>query len=355
MNHISHVRKGEELDTGSLIPFLSDIINGDIEHLEILQFSGGYSNLTYLLKINNHHQMVLRKPPKGANIKSGHDMSREYKILSALFPHEIRVPRPVCFCDNQDILGSDFYMMEYVDGWILRADIKPSDYPAPENMHAIFEVFTDQFAALHKVNYADYGLEDLGMAENYPERQITGWTKRYLNAKTDDLKSIDNLMQWLNSHIPIASGAALIHNDFKYDNLILDRNTNDIRAILDWEMSTIGDPLMDLGSSLGYWINEHDPDWIQNIKMSPTTIPGNQTREGLLHSYSVKSGLDPGNGVFYYAYGMLKLAVIAQQIYARYKSGHTTNPKFSGLNQVVDACGIMAMQAIYKKKIDHLF
>ncbi len=355
MGETSKVREGEELNIDNLVPYLSVIIGTAIECLEILQFSGGYSNLTYLLKINDLQYLVLRKPPKGVNIKAGHDMSREYNILTALYPSEIRVPKTVHFCNNHDILGSDFYLMEYVDGWILRAEISPANYPSPGDMSTIFNVFTDQFTSLHNIKYKQYGLGELGMAENYPTRQITGWTKRYLNAKTDDIFSIKNLIQWLNDHIPLTSGSTLIHNDFKYDNLILDRKTNDIRAILDWEMSTIGDPLMDLGSSLGYWINEDDPDWIQSIKLSPTTLPGNASREGLLQSYSLKSGRDPGNGVFYYAYGMLKLAVIAQQIYARFASGQTTNPKFAGLLKVVDACGVMAMQAIHKKKIDKLF
>ena len=120
-------------------------------------------------------------------------------------------------------------------------------------------------------------------------------------------------------------------------------------------MSTVGDPLMDLGSSLGYWVNIDDPEWLQNIKLSPTTIPGNPSREEFLHQYATASGKDPGNSVFYYAYGMLKLAVIAQQIYKRYVTGQTTNPKFAALKMVVEACGVMGMQAIHRKKIDQLF
>jgi aminoglycoside phosphotransferase (APT) family kinase protein len=355
MSSLTHSRAGEELDKERLLPLLVDIIKNKIDNLDILQFSGGYSNLTYLLTINNHHQLVLRRPPLGAKIKAGHDMAREYNILKALFPNHIKVPKPIYFCDDNDILGADFYIMEYVDGWILRSDIKPENHPNPARMRSIFEVFTDQFVALHQVNFTALGLGDISTAANYPERQISGWTKRYQNAKTDEVTSVDKLILWLQGNVPLSSGAALIHNDFKYDNLILDRNTDDIRAILDWEMSTIGDPLMDLGSSLAYWINDDDPPWIQAIKLSPTTIPGNPSREGLLQAYALKSGSDPGDGVFYYAYGMIKLAVIAQQIYARYKSGHTTNPKFAGLNKVVDACAIMALQAIHHKKIDHLF
>ncbi len=349
------IRKGEELDISKLIDFLKEELGIHIDSITASQFPGGYSNLTYLLVINDNIKWVLRKPPKGANIKSGHDMSREYKILKALYPYYSKVPKPVHFCKNNDILGAEFYLMEKVDGWILRSDVPQKTIPSPIAMKHIFDVFTDTFVEVHQIDYLLAGLEELGNPDNYPERQISGWSKRYYLSKTDDISSVENLIRWLESHIPITSGAALIHNDFKYDNLILHENNNEVKAILDWEMSTIGDPLMDLGSSLGYWVNADDPDWLQSIKLSPTTFPGNPTREGLLQTYALKSGKDPGDGVFYYAYGILKLAVIAQQIYTRYKAGHTNNPKFSGLLKVVEACGTMGMQAIGKKRIDNLF
>jgi len=355
MNETIEIRKGEELNINGLIHILKEELDIQVDSLNVSQFPGGYSNLTYLLIINDHIKWVLRKPPKGANIKSGHDMSREYKILKALHPYYSKVPKPLHFCKNMDILGTEFYLMEKVDGWILRSDISKETIPSPKSMKHIFNVFADTFFELHQIEYRNVGLEDLGNPDNYPERQILGWSKRYYQSKTDDIDSVDDLIKWLSSHIPPLSGDALIHNDFKYDNLILNEGNHDVKAILDWEMSTIGDPLMDVGSSLGYWVNGDDPDWMQSIKLSPTTFPGNPTREGLLHTYALKSGKDPGNGVFYYAYGMLKLAVIAQQIYARYKAGHTSNPKFSGLNKVVEACSTMAIKAINKKRLDNLF
>ena len=222
-------------------------------------------------------------------------------------------------------------------------------------MSSIFQAFVDQFVTLHNTDYKKFGLESLTKEGNYIERQISGWSRRYYTAKTDEVTSVENLIKWLDAHMPSPSGQCLLHNDFKYDNFILDKKTSDIKAILDWEMSTIGDPLMDVGSSLGYWINQDDPEWIQSIKLSPTTILGNPSREELLHQYATLSGRDPGNGVFYFAYGMLKLAVIAQQIYARYKAGHSSNPKFAGLGMVVDACGTMGLQSIAHKRLDRLF
>jgi len=352
---ITNVRKGEELDIPKLSAYITEVSGTLIENPIIYQFSGGYSNLTYLIKTEDQ-QLVLRKPPKGANIKSGHDMSREFSVLSALYPEDIKVPKPMHFCDNHEIIGTDFYIMEYVEGTILRADIPSEKYPEPSKMKEIFDMFCTQFVHLHASDSKKFAFADKSDgSKTYPERQIYGWANRYENAKTDDIKSVEQLIAWLSAHIPLPSGHSIIHNDYKYDNIILDEKNMNIKAILDWEMSTVGDPLMDLGSSLGYWVNSNDPDWLQNIKLSPTTIPGNPSREEFLHHYASESGKDPGNGVFYYAYGMLKLAVIAQQIYKRYVTGQTTNPKFAALKMVVEACGIMGMQAIHHKKIDDLF
>ena len=355
MNDSQQVRKGEELDASKLVPYLAKATNTNIDEIRITQFAGGYSNITYLLTINDDTQWVLRKPPKGANIKSGHDMSREYKILTALKPSYTLVPQPIVFCSDEEIIGSDFYIMEKVEGWILRANILPADNPSSNDMRSIFNSFIENFVNLHNLDYRSVGLESLGNPDNYIERQINGWTKRYINAKTDDLKSVEQLYKWLVSHMPYVSKNSLIHNDYKYDNLILDPSDNSIKAVLDWEMSTLGDPLMDLGSSLAYWVNGDDPDWMIQMKMGATTLPGNPTREEVLHLYADKAKLDPGNGVFYFAYGMLKLAVIAQQIYYRYKSGHTNDARFAHLIKLVDTCGIMANQAIASKKLDRLF
>ena len=355
MNASIEIRRGDEIDEQALLTYLSNIQKVNIDSLKITQFPGGYSNLTYLLQINEDINWVLRKPPKGANIKSGNDMAREYKIITALKPIFGKVPSPILYYGDSEILGSEFYIMEKVDGWILRSEMSVNDLPSESDMKNIFAEFVDGFNLLHQFDYKNAGLSDLGRPENYIERQIDGWTQRYYKSKTDEIPSVEKLAKWLEAHQPIMSGAALIHNDFKYDNLILSTSNNSINAILDWEMSTLGDPLMDLGSSLGYWVNADDPDWLQKIKLSPTTLPGNPSREDLLQAYAIKSKLDPSNGVFYYAYGMLKLAVIAQQIYTRFKLGYTKDPRFAELIKVVNACGTMGLQAISAKRLDRLF
>lgn len=355
MNEATDIRRGDEIDETRLKEWLAPITGKSIEKIIIRQFAGGYSNLTYQIIINDDIKWVLRKPPKGANIKSGHDMAREYKIIKALYPEYTKVPRPVAYCEDSTIIGTEFYIMDNVDGWILRAHKKADSYPDKKIMHQIYTLFTENFVALHALDYTKCGLDTLGNPQQYPERQISGWTRRYEAAKTDEIRSVATLYKWLNENIPTLSRPSLIHNDYKYDNIIFDKEGKELIAILDWEMSTIGDPLMDLGSTLGYWVNHDDPDWLQEIGLSPTNMPDHPTRENLLHDYADKSGLDPGNGVFYYAYGMLKLAVIAQQIYARYKAGHTSDPRFAGLIKVVEMCGLMGTQAIQKQKLDHLF
>ncbi|MBC7885213.1 MAG: phosphotransferase family protein [Saprospiraceae bacterium] len=354
MGILSDLSKSGSTDQVALIKYLNAEAGIQIRTIQITPFSGGYSNLTYLLEINESVKWVLRMPPKGADIKSGHDMSREYKILNALYPLNQKVPKPVLYCSKTEVLGATFYIMEYVSGYILRSEMNEVN-PDEKTMRHIFQQFMDTFVDVHQLDYVKAGLGDLGIPDQYAERQISGWTKRYFHAKTDDIKSAEKMAAWLREHIPPASGTSLIHNDFKYDNLILDIGNSNVTTILDWEMSTIGDPLMDLGSSLGYWVNVDDPDWLLAIKLSPTTIPGNPSREGLLQEYAVKSGIDPGNGVFYYVYGLFKLAVIAQQIYARYVSGHTTDARFAGLNKVVDACATIGLQSISRKRLDGLF
>ncbi|MBK9737401.1 MAG: phosphotransferase family protein [Saprospiraceae bacterium] len=354
-NKAGQVRKGDDIDTDGLVQFLQTRVDFEIKHLEIRQYSGGYSNLTYQLTINEGICWVLRKPPGGLLIKSGHDMKREYKIISSLQHSFGKVPAPILFCENDEIIGTHFYVMSHIDGWILRSALDSSFLPSATAMGNIFDNFVSNFVDIHELDYKSIGLDDLGNPEQYPERQIDGWTKRYFHAKTDEISSVENLAKWLCNHIPLISRSSLIHNDYKYDNLILHPSSNDILAVLDWEMSTLGDPLMDLGSSLGYWVNRDDPDWLQAIQLSPSTLDGNPSREGLLHAYATKSGIDPGNGVFYYAYGMMKLAVIAQQIYTRYKRGQTNNPKFANLNKVVEACGAMGLRAIECKRLDGLY
>lgn len=349
------VRKGEELDISSLEKYLQQVLPEAEGPLVVEQFPRGFSNLTYLLRVGEL-QLVLRRPPFGANIKTAHDMSREHRILSRLSKRWAKAPKPMAYCEDESVIGAPFYIMERVEGVILRPTMPEAMMPDPRTMAGIADALVDTFVELHDIDFKAVGLGDLGKPEGYVERQITGWTKRYFNAKTEEVPELEKTAAWLADNLPSEQDTALIHNDFKYDNLVLDPDDwTRVIAVLDWEMATLGDPLMDLGTSIGYWINNSDPDIMRQFKLSPTTLPGNPTRADVVERYARKSGRDVSNIVFYYAYGMFKIAGIAQQIYYRYKKGYTQDPRFANLNFVVQMCGMTAWQAIQKQRIDDLF
>ena len=349
------VRKGEELDKVALKTYLSEHLPQYTGDLAISQFPGGASNLTYAVNIGDT-RLVLRRPPFGPKIKSAHDMSREYKLFSKLIHSYDKVPKALLFCEDESIIGREFYVMERVEGVILRSKMPKEMHPEPAVMSGIAHSLVETMVDLHKVDYEAAGLGDLGKPAGYNERQVSGWTKRYFNAKTDEVAEIEKVSTWLAENLLPESDSCLIHNDYKYDNVVLDsEDWTKIIAILDWEMCTLGDPLMDLGTSLCYWTNPNDPDWIKQIALSPTTLPGNPTRSEIAEIYAKASGRDLSNIVYYYVFGLFKIAVVVQQIYKRYKTGHSNNPKFANMNHAVKGLSVMAWQAIQKNRIENLF
>lgn len=346
-------RQGEELDTMRLADYLSQHIKGMTGLLDIHQFPSGFSNLTYMLTANVHGERieyVLRRPPVGANIKSAHDMEREYKVLHALRTAYPKVPSPLVYCDDIGVLGAPFYVMERVQGVILRSK-KPDalDLSAPV-MKRLSTLLVDNLAALHAVDISTPELQALGKPDGYVRRQVEGWIKRYENAKTDEIPGMDSVAEWLLANIPeTTSTPTLIHNDYKYDNVVFTTDLSAISAVLDWEMATIGDPLMDLGTTLGYWAEENDPMPLKMFGL--TSIEGNLNREEVVARYADKTGCDVSDIVFYYVFGLLKIVVIAQQIYARFKLGYTKDPRFGSLIFVVQAGADMAYKALQSGKI----
>lgn len=349
------IRAGEELDAAKLRSWLQGELGTDPGELEITQFPSGYSNLTYSVRAGEQ-QWVLRRPPFGSKVKSAHDMGREYRILSALHRFYSKVPRPVAHCEDDSVLGAPFYLMERVQGIILRPKMPKGMIPDPETMGGIARSLVSSLAELHAVDVKEVGLGDFGRPEGYIQRQVEGWAKRYEGSKTDDIPEMIKVANWLSENRPPESGAALIHNDFKYDNLVLaEDDWTRITAVLDWEMATVGDPLMDLGTSLGYWIHPGDPEMMQKLSLSPTSLPGNPSRADIVQQYAEETGRDPGNGVFYYAYGLFKIGVIVQQIYYRFVKGLTQDKRFAQLGFVVRGCAMSAALAIDKGRIDDLY
>lgn len=348
------VRPGEELDKLKLKAYLSRNLPSVSGELDIEQFPKGFSNLTYFIRMGEQ-QFVLRRPPFGAAIKTAHDMAREFKILSRLNPLYSKAPKAMLYCDDENIIGAPFYLMQRVEGVILRPQMPEAMIPSALKMAQIAEAFVESLGELHTIDYKAAGLTELGRPQGYVQRQIEGWTKRYLKACTDEIPEMAKIATWLAENLPKESDAALIHNDFKYDNIVLDpEDWTRVIAVLDWEMATLGDPLMDLGTTLGYWIDPNDPPEMQALKLSPTTCPGNPTRAELVEMYAQKSGREVGQVVFYHVYGLFKIAIIVQQIYYRYKHGLTRDSRFARLIDVVKMCSLVGAQAIAKKRIDHL-
>src|SRR5215213_4215390 len=351
----SSVRQGEELPSERLLDYLTAHLPELAGPLIIQRFPSGFSNLTYLIRAGDR-ELVLRRPPIGAKIKTAHDMSREYRILSHLHPVYPKVPRPVLFCDDESILGAPFYVMERVSGVILRAQKPPGLDLSAGLMRRLSETFVDNLAEIHAIDYEAAGLGDLGSPQGYVKRQVEGWTRRYYNARTGDVRSIEKLADWLHQNLPADSERpALIHNDYKYDNLVLaPDDLARVIAVLDWEMATIGDPLMDFGTSLGYWVETTDPEEWQRYGFGLTSLAGSFTRAELLEQYIRRTGRRIDDPVFYFAYGLLKIAVIVQQIYYRYQKGLTRDPRFAQLGSLVNACGDLAERAIQLKRVDAL-
>jgi len=329
------VRPGEELNLGRLEPFLRSRLSEGTTGMEVAQFPGGHSNLTYLVCVGDR-EFVLRRPPFGSKVKTAHDMGREYRVLSKL--HAVYPPAPgvLLYCEDESVLGAPFYVMERVRGVVIRRD-PPEGLPfTPETARRLSENFIDNLARLHSLDYEAIGLADLGKPQGYMERQVRGWMERYQASKTGEHAEVELLAAWLSKRMPAAGGATLIHNDYKYDNVVLDpRDVTEIVGVLDWEMSTLGDPLSDLGSALAYWVDPQDSPAMQKIRWCPSTSPGSLTRAELAERYSRSSGRDVSGVVFYLVFARFKIAVIVQQIYYRYCQGLTKDSRFAGMGEVV--------------------
>jgi aminoglycoside phosphotransferase (APT) family kinase protein len=346
----THIRSGEELDVLKLQDHLRDKVPGFDKEITIKQFPGGYSNLTYFVQAGAH-EYVLRRPPIGANIKSAHDMEREFTVLTKLYGAGFtKVPHAIHLCVDEYVMGAKFYLMKRVNGVILRNRLPKDIVMNEDSFRALSKSTLDQLVKLHQIDIHASGLDALGKPEGYVQRQVEGWTKRYTNSQTDVITSMNEVAAWMQKNIPITSRTSFIHNDFKYDNLVLNPNDlTDIIAILDWEMATVGDPLMDLGTTLAYWAEASDPDALKPFNL--TWMPGNFTRKEVVNYYQQQSGVSADNMVFYYAFGAFKVGVICQQIYYRYKQGLTKDPRFASLIYVIKACGENARRAIERDKI----
>jgi aminoglycoside phosphotransferase (APT) family kinase protein len=341
------VRPGEEIDLATLNQYLTTAKEFEKQVTEIRQFPGGYSNLTYFLKTEDNQEYVLRRPPFGAeHIKGGHDMEREYRVLTMIQSAGFRkIPKPMLLCDELEIMGCPFYIMERVQGVILRAQTAPKLRLSAEQLRATSQALVDNLADLHALDIAATGLVQIGKPEGYIRRQVEGWYKRYLAAQTNDLPVMEQLYQWLVDSMPAENAPTLIHNDYKYDNVVLNpTNLSEIRAVLDWEMCTVGDPLMDVGTALSYWAEAGDGAFERSFNL--TWLPGNLTRQKFADRYAEKSGRDVSNMLYYYVFGLFKNTIVIQQIYARWRKGLTKDERFAGLLYGIQSLSATAAKAV---------
>ncbi|MCC6648042.1 MAG: phosphotransferase family protein [Polyangiaceae bacterium] len=336
-------RDGEALDEAALGGYLRAHAGLD-GPLVVRQFPKGHSNLTYLVQVGDR-ELVLRRPPFGSKVKSAHDMGREHRVLSALHGR-YPAPRPVALCEDPSVLGASFYVMERLRGVIVRKDFV-GEPPPPDVVRRVHTSLVERLADLHALDAGAVGLGELGKPEGYVERQVTGWAKRYQASQTDDVPVVEQIARHLAAHLPRESGAALIHNDYKLDNVVLAQDDlASVVGVLDWEMCTLGDPWMDLGTALGYWMDPDDDEALQLIRWAPTTLPGSLSRREVLALYEARTGRAVVDPAYYYAFGLWKTAIVLQQIYYRYKQGLTKDARFAPLGLAVKVLCDQAARAL---------
>jgi len=335
MDRPTTMRTGEELDSLRLEPFLRAHFPDEHGALTVQQYPSGHSNLTYAVSLGSGG-FVLRRPPFGSKVKSAHDMGREFRVLSKLHGVYPVAPEVLCYCDDESILGAPFYLMKPIRGIILRRDPPPGLQFSDDTARRLSESLIDNLARLHRIDYGSIGLADLGKPQGYLERQVRGWIERYHGSRTHDLAEVERISSWMINHLPPSSDAAIIHNDYKYDNVVLDsQDITRIVGVLDWEMCTIGDPLSDLGTALAYWIDPKDPEELQKIRWGPTNFPGSLTRAELVQRYTKAAARDVSNMIFYLVFARFKIAVIIQQIYYRYHQGLTKDQRFASMPELI--------------------
>ena len=332
----AEIREGEALDPSVVDWFMKQKLP-ELEGKPVIrQYPGGASNLTYQIDYGDR-SFVLRRPPFGHKARSAHDMLREARIMNALKPAYPYVPDIIAICDDHSVLGDDFYVMERLRGIILRQDFPDGFGLSPDDTRTLCTNVIDKLVDLHQVDYQSAGLDQIGKGAGYVKRQIDGWSDRFRKARTEDVAGFEDVMSWLLDRMPEDVATCVIHNDYRFDNVVLSPdNPFEVIGILDWEMATLGDPLMDLGNSLAYWVQADDDQFFQMLRRQPTHRPGMFTREEVINYYLERSGHQVASLDFYLVYGLFRLAGIVQQIYYRYYHGQTTDKRFAGFGQAAN-------------------
>ena len=321
-------RAEDALDINAVSAFVKSHYPNAFGALDIKQFPGGASNLTYQLNFDNV-SLILRTSPKGTKAKGAHDMAREFRIMERLKPSYHYVPEMIALCSDESVIGREFYVMEKISGIIPRANLPKELILSETEVNTLCKNVIDTLIELHKVDIQSTGLHELGKGIGYCQRQVDGWSERYKKAKTWNVPSCNYVIDYLKANVPQQEKTCFIHNDFRFDNVVLDEhNPTKVIGVLDWEMATIGDPMMDLGNSLAYWVQADDDFVAKQTRRQPTHLKGMLTRKEVIQYYCDQMGFDAKDFTFYEVYGLFRLAVIMQQIYFRYHHKQTTNKAF---------------------------
>jgi len=343
------IRPGEELNVPAVDAWLKARVPSLEGVPEVTQYTGGASNWTYRLKYANR-DFVLRRPPAGTKAKSAHDMAREFKVQQALKPAYPVVPDMVGLCQDPAVIGTDFYVMQRIEGLIPRKHLPRGLTLDKAQTRQLCLNVIDKLVELHSVDAVAAGLSSLGKGPGYPKRQIEGWSGRYEKAHTWNVLGFKHVRDWLDANAPDDVATCVIHNDWRFDNVVLDAGEpTRVIGVLDWEMATLGDPLMDLGNTLAYWVHADDNFMLRMTRRQPTDLPGMLRREEVVEYYCDRMKLKPANWTFYEVYGLFRLAVIGQQIYYRYHHQQTRNPAFKNLWLLVNYLGLRCERLIRKK------
>ncbi|QQE77567.1 phosphotransferase family protein [Alicyclobacillus sp. SO9] len=348
MSHLIPVRDGESFDEAAVETYLRQNLNGLPDGtLQVQQFSAGHSNLTYLLTIG-HWQAVLRRPPVGPVAPRAHDMHREFKLLTAVYPYVEAAPVPYLMCSDESLIGVPFYVMKKLSGVVLDGTWPQAYANTHKNKQAVSKALITTLAQMHQISLENYpNLVDIGHPQGYMQRQVTGWMKRHELAITDDrIPGMQEVGTWLLRNLPNSGRAALIHNDFKLNNVLYNKdNPGHIVGIVDWEMATVGDPLSDLAITLSYWAQKGDPSALTNKFSRLTAEDGFMRRSDLIQLYSKEMDWEIDNLSFYMAFAYFKASGILQQIYYRWWQGQTQDHRFAALGEIAKDLMEMAVNA----------
>jgi len=354
---VAPVREGEELNWDALSSYLHEHLPAELAGepldphapIEVAQFPGGHSNLTYLVRLGDR-EFVMRRPPFGPVAPTAHDMPREYRLLSAINPVFSLAPRPYLLCEDTSVIGAPFYLMERRRGIVVRREVPPEIGEDWALRRRVSEGLVDTLAALHAVDIEATGLVKIGKPAGFVERQVKGWAGRWERAKTSEVPAIDRIVKWLLDRLPPdPERPTLVHNDYKLDNVMLDASDPArVVAILDWEMCTVGDPLVDLGLLLCYWSQPGDPEARRDSISNVTALPGWMTRAEIIERYAAQTGRDLSSVIFYETFALFKVAVVLQQIFFRYHCGQTHDVRFADFDQRVAGLAAAAVELTFK-------